>query len=187
VHTSPLTYWLFIGGIAFAALGQIANYVLAITTAQPRLCWRTFALALGFMAIGLAASAGYRASIDWSTLPTSSAGLRAGQLWDDGGIPAIVEKPPCASARDDSNKQEKMWYSRAPDVSVSGAVVCPDLPSVGSVITYFEAFYREFFRAQIARRKRGHYSWKTDTCSRSEGVRLHRRPARNTSSCTLLG
>ncbi len=93
MHTSALTYGLFISGIIFASLAQLMNYYLAVFPAQSRVVlWRSVVLVLGLMGIGLAGCAAYRASIDWAALPTSPENLSPGQLWDDGGIPAIVKK-----------------------------------------------------------------------------------------------
>jgi hypothetical protein len=73
-------------------LTQVINYIFTIRSTKVSLLCRTFVLLLGLSGIILAALAGYRASIDWSKLPQSPNGLHPGQLWDDGGIPAIVEK-----------------------------------------------------------------------------------------------
>jgi hypothetical protein len=83
---------LFLGGVAVSAVAQLVNYILAIIPAKPRPLWRTFALALGLGGLGLATAGAWRAAIDWSSLPTSPEGLQRGQLWNDGGIPAIAGK-----------------------------------------------------------------------------------------------
>lgn len=91
MHTSSLTYALFLIGIMLAAAAQIFNYLIAIIKPGPRPILRTITLITGLSGIGAASLAGYRASIDWSTLPSSPEGLRPGQLWNNGGIPAIVQ------------------------------------------------------------------------------------------------
>lgn len=72
-----------------AAMAQLTNYLS--TPKQHRTRGRKVALGLGILAVILSGIAGYRAAIDWASLPTSAAGLGAGQLWNDGGIPAIVK------------------------------------------------------------------------------------------------
>jgi hypothetical protein len=85
MHTSYLTLFLFLGGLVGAAVVQIVNYSISDQTGM-----RKLALGVGLVAVLLTGLGGYRASIDWSALPTSSEGLQRGQLWNDGGIPAIT-------------------------------------------------------------------------------------------------
>ena len=89
MHTSYLTLCLFLGGVVIALSAQIINYLS--TALEQRTCKRKLALGLGLAAVLVTATAAYMAAINWSALPTSSAGLRSGQLWNDGGVPAIVK------------------------------------------------------------------------------------------------
>jgi hypothetical protein len=88
MHTSYLTLSLFLGGVSIAVLAQWLNY--ASIPREQRTCSRKFALGLMIIALLLSATAAYQAAVDWSALPESSKGLRSGQLWNDGGIPAVV-------------------------------------------------------------------------------------------------
>jgi hypothetical protein len=92
MHTSYPTFFLFWTAIVAAALAQSANYLSAAK--RERTPMRKIGFGLGLTAALLSAIAGYRAAINWATLPTSPEGLRDGQLWDDGGIPAIVHEQP---------------------------------------------------------------------------------------------
>lgn len=89
MHTSSLTYSLFVGGIISACLSQLLNFLVPALK-RPRPALRAVALTLGLSGIMLASLAAYRASIDWTTLPTSLEGLRPGQLWNNGGVPSIA-------------------------------------------------------------------------------------------------
>ena len=89
MHTSYVTLSLFLGGVSIGVLGQFINY-LSIPREQ-RTFTRRVALVLVLIALFLSATAAYQAALDWSALPKSSEGLRSGQLWNDGGIPAIVK------------------------------------------------------------------------------------------------
>lgn len=88
MHTSLLTVVLFWGALAFAVAAQSLNY-FSTPRAQRSLAKR-LALTTRFLAAVLSAIAGYRAAIDWDHLPMSSDGLKRGQLWNNGGEPAIV-------------------------------------------------------------------------------------------------
>jgi hypothetical protein len=88
MHTSNLVFYLFFAAVAVAALAQLMNYFSIAREQRTRR--RQLGLALGLTAVILSAVSGYMAAIDWAALPTSPDGLRPGQLWDDGGIPAIV-------------------------------------------------------------------------------------------------
>ncbi len=89
MHTSKLVLFLFLAAFVLTALAQVMNY-LSIDRASrtPR---RKAALALGLAGVIVAAVSGYLAAVDWAALPKSPDGLRAGQLWNDGGIPAIAQ------------------------------------------------------------------------------------------------
>ena len=89
MKTSIVTFFLFWGAVILAAAAQIVNY--SCTPNEQRTWRRKFALGLGLIATLLSAIAGYQAAIDWGSLPKSYEGLKPGQLWDNGGIPAIVK------------------------------------------------------------------------------------------------
>lgn len=89
MHSSYPLFILFLAVPILAGVGQVLNFV-SIERSQ-RTFARKLALALGVSAILLAAVSGYLAAIDWTRLPKSPDGLSHGQLWDDGGLPAIVE------------------------------------------------------------------------------------------------
>jgi hypothetical protein len=90
MHTSRLTAILFVVAIAFAALAQVTNY--CGTPIGQRTFLQKIALLTGIAAVVLSGIAGWWADTDWATLPGSPEGLSPGQLWDDGGIPAIVHE-----------------------------------------------------------------------------------------------
>jgi hypothetical protein len=87
MHTSCVTLGLFWGAVAFAFGAQVLNYY-SLDKNQRR-GNRKLALGLGLIAIA-SGIAGWRASIDWATLPMSDEGLTKGQVWNNGGIPAIA-------------------------------------------------------------------------------------------------
>jgi hypothetical protein len=89
VHTSDATFYLFWGAVLIAVTAQFANYWSAAKEQRTRK--RKIALTLGVVAVILGAIAAYRAAIDWSHLPRSPEALQAGQLYNNGGIPAIVQ------------------------------------------------------------------------------------------------
>ena len=89
MHTSYLTLWVFFAGVFIALAAQVTSY--ASTALEQRTCKRKLALGLGLAAVLVTATAAYMAAINWSALPTSAEGLQTGQLWNDGGIPAIVK------------------------------------------------------------------------------------------------
>ena len=88
MHTSNATFYLFWGAVILSAAAQLFNYWS--TAIEQRTCKRKLALGIGLTAVCLGAIAGYRAAIDWSALPHSNRGLRSGQLYNNGGEPAIV-------------------------------------------------------------------------------------------------
>ncbi len=87
MHTDNSTFTLFLIWLAVALVAQASNYWSI--PQQQRTPRRMIALLLGVFAVGFGAATAWRASVDWSKLPTSSVGLRSGQLWNDGGVPAI--------------------------------------------------------------------------------------------------
>ena len=87
MHTSYLTLSLFWGAMESACLAQTANYY---SSPKPRPILRTCGLYFGWAAAIFATIAGWRANIDWATLPMSDEGLTKGQLWNNSGIPAIA-------------------------------------------------------------------------------------------------
>ncbi len=92
MHTSNALFCLFLAALVVTASAQVMNY-LCIDPCQ-RTTKRKFALCLGLIAIVLSGVSGYKLAVDWSELPNSPEGLRSGELWNDGGIPAIVPKVP---------------------------------------------------------------------------------------------
>jgi hypothetical protein len=48
---------------------------------------------IGLVATLLAGGAAFWGAVDWNSLPLSGEGLNAGELYDNGGIPAIKESP----------------------------------------------------------------------------------------------
>jgi hypothetical protein len=96
MFTSDLTFFLFWAAITAAALGQITNYLG--TPEGQRTPMRRIGFGLGLAAALLSGIAGYRAAINWETLPKSPEGLLDGQLWDDGGVPAIMHRRPSEAA-----------------------------------------------------------------------------------------
>jgi hypothetical protein len=46
---------------------------------------------LGFVGTLIAGGTAFKAAVNWNTLPLSSQGLGPGELWDNGGSPAVVE------------------------------------------------------------------------------------------------
>jgi hypothetical protein len=89
MHTSWPTFIMWAGGGIFACLAQIMNY--CGTPKESRNGWRQGGLCLGLLAVVLAGIAAWMTSIDWSTLPMTPEGLPAGSIWDNGGLPSIVE------------------------------------------------------------------------------------------------
>ncbi len=89
MHTSNLLLFLFFAAVVIAALAQIMSYLS--TDRGQRTRKRHLTLALGLTAVVLSAVSGYTAAVDWAALPKSPEGLRSGQLWNDGGIPAIAQ------------------------------------------------------------------------------------------------
>jgi hypothetical protein len=89
MHTSNLLFGMFWGAVIIAMAAQVLNYLNIPSDQRTR--ERKAALALGLLAAILGAVTGFLAATDWGALPTSYEGLRPGQLWNDGGIPAIVQ------------------------------------------------------------------------------------------------
>jgi hypothetical protein len=86
MHTSNALSFLFWGAVFVAMAAQIVSYC-----SNRRTPGRTVALVLGLLAAILSGAAGWQADTDWGALPKSPEGLRSGQLWNDGGIPAIAQ------------------------------------------------------------------------------------------------
>ena len=88
MRTSYVTLCLFWGAVFLAILSQIGNYWS--TPKANRTALRKGALALALCAAVCSGVAGWRASIDWASLPDNDGGLAPGQIWNNGGVPAIV-------------------------------------------------------------------------------------------------
>jgi hypothetical protein len=89
MHTSITAICMFWGAVGLAFGSQLANY--RSTAKEQRTIMRKCALGLGLSAVILSGVAGWRASVDWGSLPRSSEGLRPGQLFLNGGFPNVVE------------------------------------------------------------------------------------------------
>ena len=89
MHTSKFVLFLFLAAACLAVLTQILNY----HSIEPnnRTVKRKAALVSGIAAIIISAVSGYMAAVDWAALPKSPDGLQRGQLWNNGGLPAITE------------------------------------------------------------------------------------------------
>jgi hypothetical protein len=90
MHTSWLVFGMWLASIGFAIVAQTANYLSS--TRKDLTCLRHWGFGLGVLATLLAGGAAFKAAIDWSALPIDG-NLRPGQLYDNGGEPAIVETP----------------------------------------------------------------------------------------------
>ena len=88
MHTSYVTPCLFWGAVFLTILSQIGNYWG--TPKANRAAPRKGALALASCAAVFSGVAGWRASIDWASLPDNDGGLAPGQIRNNGGVPAIV-------------------------------------------------------------------------------------------------
>lgn len=89
MHTSWPIFILWLCGVAFAASSQTVNYFSTPRKDRTRL--RHLGFGLGILATILAGTAAWKAATDWSALPMTTEGLSVGELWDDGGVPAIME------------------------------------------------------------------------------------------------
>ena len=88
MRTSYVTLCLFWGAVVFAFGAQVLNFY-SLEPSQRR-GKRKIALGLGLAAVIASGVAGWRANIDWAALPMSDEGLKKGQLWNNGGIPALA-------------------------------------------------------------------------------------------------
>ena len=88
MHTSWTIFILFWVGVGLGAISQVCNYRSTFCNNRRM---RTWGFWLGLSGTLIAGGAAFTAAINWNTLPLSSQGLRPGQLYDDGGVPAIVE------------------------------------------------------------------------------------------------
>lgn len=91
MHTSKLVLEMFLAAAVWAIITQAPNF-FSIEPGQ-RTAWRWAAVVSGISAVILSTASAYMAAVDWATLPKSPAGLSPGQLWNDGGLPAIVQQP----------------------------------------------------------------------------------------------
>jgi hypothetical protein len=73
-------------GVGFGLASQVCNY-LSGNNRRVRTCgfW------LGFLGTVIASGTAFKAAINWGDLSLTGKGLKPGELYDDGGIPAIVE------------------------------------------------------------------------------------------------
>jgi hypothetical protein len=99
VHTSAWTFVVFWAGVVITLASQVIPLCRpVIARVGPKLIpvgsWALkLAPVAGIVGTLFLAAAAWMADTDWSRLPLSSAGLHQGQLWNDGGIPAIAGHP----------------------------------------------------------------------------------------------
>jgi hypothetical protein len=90
MHTSWTLFTLFWIGVGLGVASQVCNYR---STFGNRMTLRKVGFWLGISGTVIAGGTAFTAAIKWNTLPLSGEGLKAGELYDNGGIAAIVESP----------------------------------------------------------------------------------------------
>lgn len=101
MHTSWWIFALWLCGIFLGIVAQSCNYLSSLTK-RPGWCpsflpsitrqhLRTCGFGLGVLATLIAGLTAFKAAIDWRILPMTEEGMEPGQLWDDGGVVAVIE------------------------------------------------------------------------------------------------